>query len=46
MELTTCLWFDGNAREVAEFYVNIFPNSSLRNNWIAPADTPSGHNGS
>jgi len=23
MTLTTCLWFDGNAREAAEFYVSI-----------------------
>ncbi len=27
--LTTCLWFDGQAREAAEFYVSIFPNSEL-----------------
>ena len=41
MELTTCLWFDGNAREAAEFYVSIFPESSMGDNWIAPTDTPS-----
>ncbi len=46
MELTTCLWFDGNAREAAEFYVSIFPESSLGNNWIAPADTPGNQQGS
>lgn len=46
MTLTTCLWFDGNARQAAEFYVSIFPNSSLGNNWIAPADTPSNDAGS
>ena len=40
MELTTCLWFDGNAREAATFYTSIFPNSRLRDNWIAPTDTP------
>ena len=40
MELTTCLWFNGNAREAAEFYVSIFPNSSIGTNWIAPTDTP------
>jgi predicted 3-demethylubiquinone-9 3-methyltransferase (glyoxalase superfamily) len=28
MELTTCLWFDGRAREAANFYTSIFPNSS------------------
>ena len=46
MELTTCLWFDGNGREAAQFYVSIFPNSSIGNNWIAPADTPSNEQGS
>ena len=46
MELTTCLWFDGNAREAAEFYVNIFPQSSLGSNWIAPTDTPGNQEGS
>ena len=40
MELTTCLWFNGRAREAANFYVSIFPNSSIADNWIAPADTP------
>ena len=40
MKLTTCLWFDGRAREAANFYTSIFPDSSLGNNWIAPADTP------
>ncbi|NBX51673.1 VOC family protein, partial [bacterium] len=29
MELTTCLWFDGRAREAANFYTSIFPNSSV-----------------
>ena len=46
MEITTCLWFDGNAREDAEFYVNIFPQSSLGGNWIAPTDTPGNQEGS
>ena len=40
MELTTCLWFDGRAREAANFYTRIFPGSELANHWIAPADTP------
>jgi predicted 3-demethylubiquinone-9 3-methyltransferase (glyoxalase superfamily) len=40
MELTTCLWFNGQAREAATFYTSIFPNSSLSDNWIAPTDTP------
>ena len=45
MQLTTCLWFDGNARAAANFYTSIFPDSSLGNNWIAPADTPSNEQG-
>ena len=40
MELTTCLWFNGRAREAAIFYTSIFPDSSLNDNWIAPTDTP------
>ena len=45
MELTTCLWFDGNAREAADFYVSIFPESSIESNWIAPTDTPGNQEG-
>jgi predicted 3-demethylubiquinone-9 3-methyltransferase (glyoxalase superfamily) len=37
------LWFDGRAREAAEFYVSVFPNSritsGLRNTESAPGDT-------
>lgn len=40
MKLTTCLWFDGNGREAAEFYVKTFPDSSISGNWITPSDTP------
>jgi predicted 3-demethylubiquinone-9 3-methyltransferase (glyoxalase superfamily) len=40
MDLTTCLWFNGNAREAATFYTSIFPNSSMADNWLAPTDTP------
>ena len=45
MELTTCLWFNGNAREAATFYTNHFPNSELADNWIAPMDTPGNKQG-
>ena len=45
MELTTCLWFDGRAREAATFYTSIIPNSSLQDNWIAPTDTPGNKQG-
>lgn len=40
MELITCLWFNGNAREAATFYTSIFPDSSIADNWIAPTETP------
>jgi predicted 3-demethylubiquinone-9 3-methyltransferase (glyoxalase superfamily) len=45
MKLTTCLWFDRQARQAAQFYTSIFPESSMGNNWIAPADTPSNQQG-
>lgn len=45
MELVTCLWFDGNAREAALFYTSIFPDSELADNWIAPTDTPGNQKG-
>ncbi|MFM7949503.1 MAG: VOC family protein [Actinomycetales bacterium] len=40
MQLTTCLWFDGRAREAAIFYTSVFPDSELADNWLAPTDTP------
>jgi predicted 3-demethylubiquinone-9 3-methyltransferase (glyoxalase superfamily) len=46
MNLTTCLWFDGQAREAAKFYASIFPDSSVADNWIAPTETPGNHQGS
>lgn len=45
MELTTCLWFNGRAREAANFYVSVFPNSSVADNWVAPTDTPGNQQG-
>jgi predicted 3-demethylubiquinone-9 3-methyltransferase (glyoxalase superfamily) len=29
LQLTTCLWFDGQAEEAANFYISIFPNSKI-----------------
>jgi predicted 3-demethylubiquinone-9 3-methyltransferase (glyoxalase superfamily) len=46
MDLTTCLWFDGRAREAATFYTSIFPDSELADNWIAPTETPGNEQGS
>ena len=45
MNLVTCLWFNGNAREAANFYASIFPDSSVQDNWIAPTDTPGNKQG-
>ena len=45
MDLITCLWFDGRAREAANFYTSIFPESSVADNWIAPTDTPGNKQG-
>jgi predicted 3-demethylubiquinone-9 3-methyltransferase (glyoxalase superfamily) len=45
VELVTCLWFDGKAREAATFYTSIFPDSSLADNWIAPTETPGNKQG-
>lgn len=39
--ITPNLWFDGNAREAAEFYVGIFPNSHVDAPMVASADNPS-----
>lgn len=46
MKLTTCLWFDGQARDAASFYTSIFPDSFLADNWIAPTETPGNEQGS
>ncbi|MFM8961424.1 MAG: VOC family protein [Actinomycetota bacterium] len=45
MELTTCLWFNGNARQAAEFYTSMFPESEIADDWIAPTDTPGNKQG-
>jgi predicted 3-demethylubiquinone-9 3-methyltransferase (glyoxalase superfamily) len=46
MKLTTCLWFNGNAREAANFYTSIFPDSSVADSWKAPTETPGNDQGS
>jgi len=45
MELITCLWFNGNAREAATFYTSHFPDSELSTNWLAPSETPGNQQG-
>ncbi len=41
---STCLWFDGQAREAAEFYVSLFPNSRIVsvNYFLEGAPRPAG----
>ncbi|GAA5162821.1 VOC family protein [Ornithinimicrobium tianjinense] len=39
--LGTCLWFDGQAREAAEFYTSIFPRSRIVGGADYLTETPS-----
>jgi predicted 3-demethylubiquinone-9 3-methyltransferase (glyoxalase superfamily) len=40
--MTTCLWFDhGKAREAAEFYASVFPDSQVGEGHASAADNPS-----
>ena len=39
--ITPNLWFDGNAEEAADFYVSLFPHSSVDNVHRAAAENPS-----
>jgi len=43
--LSTCLWFDKQAEEAANFYVSIFPNSRIDGVNRSPSDYPSGKEG-
>src|SRR3990167_3015353 len=42
---TICLWYDGGAREAAEFYASVFPDSTVSAVHTAPGDYPSGQAG-
>ena len=44
-KMTTVLWFDGDAREAAEFYARTFPDSKVGERLVSPTDTPSGAEG-
>ena len=44
-KLTTCLWFNGQAREAVNFYTRIFPDSAVADHWTAPIDTPGNKQG-
>ncbi|HET9614196.1 MAG TPA: VOC family protein [Candidatus Limnocylindrales bacterium] len=43
--LTPCLWFDGQAEQAAQLYVDVFPDSRIERVTRAAADTPSGEKG-
>ena len=40
-----CLWYDGNAREAAEFYASVFPDSAVGAIHKSPADSPGSKKG-
>jgi predicted 3-demethylubiquinone-9 3-methyltransferase (glyoxalase superfamily) len=44
-KLTTCLWFEGQAQQAAEFYTAVFPNSTIDGTERAPGDYPGGNAG-
>ena len=42
---TICIWYDGKAREAAEFYASVFPDTQIGAVYRAPGDYPSGKEG-
>lgn len=42
---TICIWYDGGAKEAAEFYARTFPDSAVKAVHHAPSDYPSGKAG-
>ena len=45
-KMTTCLWFDhGKAREAADFYASVFPDSYVGAHGEAASDYPDGKQG-
>ena len=44
--ITPFLWFDSNAEEAVEFYLNVFKNSRRLSELRSSTDTPSGPKGS
>ena len=44
-DIRPCLWFDGQAKEAAELYTSLFPNSRIIREERAKSDFPGGHEG-
>lgn len=44
-KIKTCLWFDKNAEEAANFYASIFPDSKVTSVQRSPTDYPGGKAG-
>lgn len=40
-----CLWYEGQARQAAEFYAGLFPDSRIEEVQTAPSDYPDGPQG-
>lgn len=43
--MATCLWFDGSAKQAADLYCSLFPDSVIGRVDTAPADYPGGKAG-
>ncbi|MBP6785671.1 MAG: VOC family protein [Verrucomicrobiales bacterium] len=39
-EIVTCLWFDGDAEEAAEYYTSLLPDSRIDRVMRSPGETP------
>jgi predicted 3-demethylubiquinone-9 3-methyltransferase (glyoxalase superfamily) len=44
-KIQTCLWYDKQAEEAADFYASIFPDSRVTSVNRAPGDSPAGKKG-
>jgi predicted 3-demethylubiquinone-9 3-methyltransferase (glyoxalase superfamily) len=42
---TICVWYNGAAREAAEFYASVFPDTTVGAVYTAPSDTPGNKQG-
>ena len=42
---TVCIWYDNEARQAAEFYASVFPDSRVGTVHRAPSDTPGNKQG-